>query len=39
MSESTGKRNKQGHLQVECDQTKDEKMKPKAKYVTIFFAN
>ena len=33
------KRNKQEHLQDECDQTKDENMKPRARYVTIIFAN
>ena len=33
------KRNKQEHLQDECDQTKDENMKPRARYVIIIFTN
>ena len=33
------KQNKQGYLQDECDQTKDKNMKPRARYVTIIFAN
>ena len=36
MYQKTTKQNKQGRLQDECDQTKDENMKPKARYVTIF---